>query len=143
MAEQHFQIGVKGLIRRADGKLLLVKIGAWRDKPEYWDLPGGRMEPGESFVQTLRRELKEELGVDYTGQPKQLGAVLSNITIPVGDERVPLVLLPYEVELPEGTVITLDEEESEEAYDWFEPSEAADLLKIKFTQDFCDLVNEL
>lgn len=141
--EQLFQIGVKGLIRRTDGKILLLKIRAWGDHPSYWDFPGGRMEPGETFVQTLARELKEEIGIDYTGEPKQLGAVLSNITIPVGDKKVPLVLVPYEVDVPEDTVITLSQDDAEEAYDWFDPTEAANLLKVKFTQAFCDMMSEL
>jgi 8-oxo-dGTP pyrophosphatase MutT (NUDIX family) len=143
MAEQLFQIGVKGLIRRADGKVLLLKIRAWRDKPTYWDLPGGRMEPGETFVQTLKRELKEEIGVNYEGDPKQIGTVLSNITIPVGDEQIPLVLLPYEVELPEGIEIRLSVGDPEEAYDWFSVKDAAEKLTVKYTQDFCDMVAAL
>ena len=140
MAEQLFQIGIKGLIRRKDGKLLLLKIRAWEGNPGYWDMPGGRMDPGETFEQTLRRELKEEIGFDYTGEPKQIGAVLSNVTIPVGDTRVPLVLIPYEVDVPEDIQITLDEEE---AFDWFEPIKAAELLAVKYTPDFCAMVATL
>jgi len=140
MAEQLFQIGIKGLIRNEQGKILLLKIPAWGGSPGYWDLPGGRMDPGETFVQTLKRELKEEIGVDYDGQPKHLATVLSNLTIPVGDIRVPLVLIAYEVALLRGTPITLNEDEPEEAYDWFEPKVAAQELQKKYPQEFCDVV---
>ncbi len=46
-----------------DGKLLLLK----RNEEPYknkWDLPGGYMGAGETPEETLRREIKEELGTD-------------------------------------------------------------------------------
>ncbi len=137
MAEQLFQIGIKGLMRRSDGKILLLKLPAWRDRPSHWDLPGGKMDPSETFEQTLRRELKEETGFAYSGKPKQLCAVLSNVTIPVGDREVPLVLIPYEVEVPENIEIVLD---AEEAYDWFAAKAAAELLAVRYPEDFCQKI---
>jgi len=44
-----------------DDKILLVK-GHKRFK-EYW-IPGGRQEKGESDIETLSRELKEEINVE-------------------------------------------------------------------------------
>jgi 8-oxo-dGTP pyrophosphatase MutT (NUDIX family) len=143
MAEQLFQIGIKGLIRNEQGQILLLKIPAWGGNPDYWDLPGGRMEPGETFEQTLRRELKEEIGVDYTGQPKHLATVLSHITIPVGDERVPLILMAYEVALPSDTEIILGEDEPEEAFDWVPVQQAAEALQRKYPAEFCATVAKL
>lgn len=54
--------GCGALIRAADtGRYLFVL----RDKSSYdntWGLPGGKIESGESVVQALSRELREELG---------------------------------------------------------------------------------
>ncbi len=47
---------VSAIILR-EGKLLIVK-----DKEkEFWTLPGGKVEEGESFLEALEREIKEEL----------------------------------------------------------------------------------
>jgi 8-oxo-dGTP diphosphatase len=43
-----------------DGKVLLVSK---RSAPEVFYLPGGKPDPGETPLETLARELKEELGV--------------------------------------------------------------------------------
>jgi len=32
--------------------------------PDYWELPGGRMETGEDIASGLKREIKEESGLD-------------------------------------------------------------------------------
>jgi ADP-ribose pyrophosphatase YjhB (NUDIX family) len=47
------------------GRLLLIKRG---HEPGLglWSLPGGRVEPGESDVQALIRELREETGLTVT-----------------------------------------------------------------------------
>ena len=54
---------VAGLLRR-DGRVLLVhRSPSRRDYPDVWDVPGGHVEPGETPVAALVRELHEELGV--------------------------------------------------------------------------------
>jgi mutator protein MutT len=140
MAEQLFQIGIKALIRNERGDILLLKVPAWRHNPEHWDMPGGRMEPGESFLQTLRRELQEEIGVDYRGEAKQLATVLSTVTIPVGEARVPLVIVAYEAELPSDVRIVLDENGPEQEYEWVSLHVAAQRLQSKYPDDFCQII---
>lgn len=143
MAVQTFQVGIKALIRNDKGQILMVHIPEWSGNAEHWDLPGGRIDEGEKFLDTLKRELLEEIGVAYEGTPKQLTTLLTNITIPVGDIRLPLIFVIYEVKLPAGSVIKLDPESAEDEYKWFNPSEAADKMGFKFTPEFCELVRKL
>lgn len=141
--EQLFQIGIKAVAQNEKGEVLLLAVPQWDDNPAHWDLPGGRMEPDENFVQTLGRELQEEIGVDYDGPAEHMATVLSNITIPVGDTRVPLILMPFRVQLPTDVTITLDPNGAEQEFEWCAPKVAAQRLQRKYPQEFCDVVAKL
>jgi len=46
------------------GPFLLLLRRAWEDSlPGVWEIPGGGVEPGESFQEAARRELAEETGI--------------------------------------------------------------------------------
>ncbi len=56
------------LLRRDDTgwKFLLAQRPPGKAYAGYWEFPGGKVEPGESFDQALVRELQEELGIIVT-----------------------------------------------------------------------------
>ena len=43
------------------GRLLAVQRGKHSDHPDQWELPGGKIESGETAVACIRREIMEEL----------------------------------------------------------------------------------
>lgn len=52
-----------GVLIRADGAFLLTSRPPGKVYEGYWEFPGGKVEPGESVEQALRRELLEEIGL--------------------------------------------------------------------------------
>lgn len=56
------RIVVSAIIRK-EGKLLLTKE-ILESGNEYWIFPGGGVEFGESLEEAVKREIKEELGID-------------------------------------------------------------------------------
>ncbi|MEV0173473.1 (deoxy)nucleoside triphosphate pyrophosphohydrolase [Streptomyces sp. NPDC050803] len=58
------RIVVVGAALLADGRLLAARRSAPAELAGRWELPGGKVEPGEEPEAALVRELREELGVD-------------------------------------------------------------------------------
>ncbi len=70
------QVGVKALLQNKEGKYLLVRRSS--DKyPEVgpkWDIVGGRINPGETLLENLKREIKEETNLDMNKEPELVAA---------------------------------------------------------------------
>jgi 8-oxo-dGTP diphosphatase len=49
---------------RSDGAVLLAQRPRDKVYSGYWEFPGGKIEPGEPVPEALRREIREELGIE-------------------------------------------------------------------------------
>ncbi|MFA5999761.1 MAG: NUDIX domain-containing protein [Candidatus Paceibacterota bacterium] len=70
------QVGVKILLKNKDGKYLVVR----RSKDKYpeagpqWEVVGGRIDPGTTLIENLKREVLEETGLTIQGEVKLITA---------------------------------------------------------------------
>jgi 8-oxo-dGTP diphosphatase len=63
---------VAAAVTDAEGRVLIAQRPPGKVLAGSWEFPGGKLEPGESRVQALGRELLEELGITLIGEPVPL-----------------------------------------------------------------------
>lgn len=61
-----FGVALKAVIMHEGKFLILLRSRLSKGEAGYWELPGGRMMLGESFVSALKREVFEETGLKVT-----------------------------------------------------------------------------
>ena len=85
-------IDVSAGILVRDGLVLACQRPADQSHPGKWEFPGGKREAGETMAECLRRELREELGIEA-----EVGAELwqSTHTYP---GRLPVALVFFRVD---------------------------------------------
>ncbi|MCB1035277.1 MAG: nucleoside triphosphatase NudI [Acidobacteria bacterium] len=83
------RIIVVPVLRNAQDEILLCRMAPDRGVfPGQWGLPGGGMERGERMDEALRREIREELGIEITEiQPLLFKDGLHHKTFPDGSRR--------------------------------------------------------
>mgnify|MGYP003925697521 CR=1 FL=1 len=65
---------------------MAAQKGANQNEAGLWEFPGGKVEPGETLAQALKRELYEELNITVT-----VGAFLAETTFSKGAKQIRLV----------------------------------------------------
>jgi len=63
-AAEPVTVVVAAVIRDDSGRILLARRPDGAHMGGLWEFPGGKVEPGESTVGALERELREELGLE-------------------------------------------------------------------------------
>lgn len=61
----HKKIGV-AVIKNEEGKILIDKRLSQGLMANLWEFPGGKIEEGETVIECIEREIKEELGINIT-----------------------------------------------------------------------------
>jgi len=86
---------VAGVIRGADGRLLISQRLHDDTLGGYWEFPGGKVDPGEELRAALARELREELGIEA-----EIGAEIHSLVHAYPDRDVRLYF--YEARILSG-----------------------------------------
>jgi len=119
------------------GRVLLCRMAPDRGVfPGQWALPGGGVEPGERIEDALRREAREELGIELAeGEPLLFKDTVLPKTFPDGSQRIlHMVFLVYRCRAAvEPVTLTLNEEFTEHV--WANRSELADMELNPLTRD--------
>ena len=80
-------IRVVAAVLEKDGKYLITQRRATAVLPLMWEFPGGRVEPGETDAQALKREVMHRLGADI-----EVGKLISFVSHPYEHYVVDLFL---------------------------------------------------
>src|SRR3989338_1471045 len=142
-----FYIGVKALIKNSLGQILVVhdtpRIKVDGRSETYWDIPGGRVQLDErALVNTLKREIEEELGITNLKVGKLFDCTISNHYSEFDEKRrVALCLVVYLCQIPDYTKIILSTEHDD--FEWVSTPDAAIRLENKYSKEFTKKVASL
>jgi ADP-ribose pyrophosphatase YjhB (NUDIX family) len=112
----YFQVAAKAIVKK-DNKILLLKT-----KDNYYDFPGGRMNESEvdlSLHEVLKRELKEELGQDFTFDIKEI-AFVSKRRYEMDNKDNRIIAIFFQVDYVSGDILLSDEHSNCE---WINPKD--------------------
>ena len=122
----HIGVGGGVLIFNEKKEILLMKRGKnAKNEAGWWSKPGGTVEYGEKVVIAMKREIKEEVGVDIN-----IWGYLPHTDHVIKRENQHWVAFNYLANVKKGTVKNMEPHKCEELK-WFAPGK----LPIKTVQN--------
>lgn len=115
-------VGVKALIVR-EGKVLIIREAKYDEglNEGKWDVPGGRIETEENLMEGLKREVKEEVGLDLsTTRILDVHETFREIK----GEKCHIVR-PYYMAEAEGDIVL---SRDHDRYEWVDPANYGDKI---------------
>jgi len=129
MSQRYPEATVGALVVNPKGEVLIVRSSKWADKHT---VPGGHIELGESGEDAIRREVKEETGLDV--EVLKLLLVQQAIYPKYYCKHEHFVFMDYLCRTPD-TRVKLDERELQH-YLWIDPCRALELDLEEYTRNF-------
>lgn len=133
--EDCFHLGVKAVLINQDKKILLLER-YHPSKEKYLDLPGGRLQRGESQLEALSREVKEETGWDNMSGAHPFMMVLTKIRIPNQESDVGLIFSIFVLIISDSFHPTLSHEHVN--FEWCSLSNAVEKLRSQYPSEFIE-----
>ena len=119
---------VGALILNKSNEILLVKSYKWKD---FWTVPGGHIEVGETAENAIKREVMEEVGLDIT--PIKLLLVQEAVYPKNFNLCKHFIFLDY-LCISKKMEVTLDNREIQE-YIWTDPEKALEKNLEEYTRN--------
>jgi len=125
------RVRVVAAVIERDGKYLACRRAPHKSLAGLWEFPGGKVEPGETDEIALRREIREELGVEIS-----VGEYLATSLNQAGDLDIELVA--YVALISRGAIVASSDHDE---LRWLTATELEGVVWAPADVPFVDLLN--
>ncbi len=128
------EIEVTGCIIESKGKIILLKRKDSKVEGGKWGIPSGKVEKEESLLDSIKREIIEETGIEVN--KKEIKFIK---TYKVRSPRYDFIYHLFYTKIPNMEEILLNNEEHLKAI-WISPHKALELPLVEGTEKFLEKI---